>query len=281
MTRPDQISRAAAFRDLNLAGELLLPNAWDAVSARIFETAGFPAIGTTSAGIAYARGFRDAERIGRDAMAREIATIAAAVTAPVTADIESGYGPSPNDVAQTIEAVIDADAVGVNLEDAFHGAGGEPLFGVDEQAERIAAARATAERRGVPLVINARTDTFILNLGEDLEERLAMTIARGRAYLDAGADLIFIPMLIDPAVVRRAADGIGGAISLMAVPEAPPAAELFAAGASRVSLGPIAMLAAMETLRIVAEEVRDSGAWGVFERGVYGFREAEALFAER
>jgi 2-methylisocitrate lyase-like PEP mutase family enzyme len=281
MTRPDQIDRAAAFRDLNLAGGLLLPNAWDAASARIFESAGFPAIGTTSAGIAYARGFRDAERIGRDAMAREIAAIAAVVAAPVTADVEAGYGLSPNDVAATIDAVIDADAVGVNLEDALHRGGAEPLFGVDQQAARIAAARATAERRGVPLVINARTDTFMLNLGEDLEERLALTVARGRAYLDAGADLIFVPMLTDPSVVRRAADAIGGPISLMAVPGAPPAAELFAAGASRVSLGPIAMLATMETLRIIAEDLRATGAWGAIERGFYGFREAEALFAER
>ena len=90
MTTPDQQARANAFRDLNRAGELLLPNAWDAASARIFETAGFPAIGTTSAGIAYARGFGDAERIGRDAMVREIATIASAVAVPVTADIEAG-----------------------------------------------------------------------------------------------------------------------------------------------------------------------------------------------
>ena len=281
MTRSDQITRAAAFRDLNLAGRLVLPNAWDAASARIFELAGFPAIGTTSAGIAYARGFRDAERIGREAMVREIASIAAAVAAPVTADVEAGYGPRPEDVAETVEAVIDAGVVGVNLEDNTHGRATEPLFGVEEHGARIAAARMAAERHDLPLVINARTDTFLLNLGEDPDERLAMTIARGRAYLAAGADLVFIPLLLDPAAVRRAAAGIGGPISLMAVPGAPPAADLFAAGASRVSLGAAAMLATLATLRAIAEDIRTTGAWGTIERGFYGFGEAEALFADR
>lgn len=281
MPTSDHIARAAAFRDLNHAGGLLLPNAWDAASARIFEATGFPAIGTTSSGIAYARGLGDAERIGRVASVREIASITAAVSVPVSADIEAGYGPTPDDVATTVAAVLDAGAAGVNLEDSTHGRGEQPLFGLDQQAARVAAARATADARGVPLVINARTDTFILSLGANIDDRLAMTIERGRAYLAAGADLVFIPLLVDLDLIRRLATGIGGPISLMAMPGAPAAGELFAAGASRVSLGQTAMLATMGALRAIAEDIRDTGDWSSIARSFYGFAEGQALFAGR
>lgn len=278
MTTSEQKSRAARFRDLNLAGNLLLPNAWDAASAKVIEAAGFPSIGTTSAGVAFARGLRDAELISRDAMIQEIALIASAVEVPVTADIEAGYGPSPADVAATIEATIDAGAVGVNLEDNTHGAGPEPLYGIDAQSERIAAARAVADRRDLPLVINARTDTFILNLYDSFEERLATTIDRGRTYLAAGADLVFIPVLIDPSAVRRAANEIGGPISLMVIPGAPPAADLFAAGAKRVSLGPAAMLTVLGALRTISKDILATGRWDSLSENAYSFGDLNALF---
>lgn len=126
-------------------------------------------------------------------------------------------------------------------------------------------------------MINARTDTFLLGLGASAEARLAMTIERGRAYLAAGADMIFIPLLTDLALIERAVDGIAGPVSLMAMPGAPPAQSLFAAGAYRVSLGRTAMLAAMNTLKTVAEEFR-SGTWSAISDNFYGFGEAEALF---
>ena len=224
----------------------------------------------------------DAEVITRDDMMREIAAIAAAVDVPVTADIEAGYGPSPPDVAATVEATLDAGAVGINLEDnmttAPRQARASPLFTIDLQAARIAAARAAAERRGIAMVINARTDPFLMGLGADDEERLAMSIERGRAYLKAGADLVFIPVLVDPAQVRRAAEAIGGPISLMALPGAPSADTWFAAGAARVSLGPLAMMAALGVIRDIAAEFRDAGTWTSIERTFYGFAETKALF---
>lgn len=276
----DLLSRATRFAELNAAGRLLLPNAWDAASARIFEAAGFPAIGTTSAGIAYARGLLDGEVIGRDGMIREVASIVSAVECPVTGDIEAGYGAAPEEVATTVEAVLTAGGVGVNLEDSG-GVKEAPLFSIADQVARLSAARSTADRRGVPLVINARTDTFLLGLGEDLEQRIAMTVERGRAYLRAGADLVFVPVLTEPDVVRRVADAIGGPISLMALPGAPPADVLFAAGASRVSLGHTAMMAMLGALRDVAKDIRETGAWASIERTYYGDREAHALFAPR
>jgi len=273
--------RAAHFREQNAVGRLLLPNAWDAASARIFEEAGFSAIGTTSAGIAYAEGYQDAEQIDRNAMVRAIAKIVKAVAVPVSADIEGGYGPRPADVAQTVAEVLDAGAVGINLEDSAHDGGSAALLGVDEQCERIAAARDAAGRRGVPLVINARTDTFLLSLGAGVDERIAATVDRGAQYLVAGADLVFVPLLVDPSIVKRIVSQLRAPISLMALPGAPPADELFAAGAVRVSIGQMAMLATLGSLKRIGEELRTHGTWRSIESTFYGFAEAEALFSRR
>ena len=278
MPPTDLVAKARAFRDMNLAGGLILPNAWDAVSARIIEAAGFPAIATSSAAIAFARGFPDAEVIGRDAMVAEVALIADRVGVPVTADVEAGYGPTVEDVESTVEAVLAAGAVGINLEDATLGGGPAPLFDLAEAAGRVAAARAAADRLGVPLVINARTDPFLLDVGNSDEERLVIAVERGRAYLAAGADIIFVPGVRNPALVGRLADGIAGPISLMISPGAPTAAELFAAGANRLSLGPHTMLAALGALRAVAEEARVTGTWAELGRQPVGFNDVEAFF---
>jgi 2-methylisocitrate lyase-like PEP mutase family enzyme len=274
-----QKSLAVRFREQNQAGRLLLPNAWDSASARVFEETGFAAIGTTSAGIAYSHGFQDAERIGRNVMVRAIAAIVQKVSCPVTADIEAGYGSTVGDVADTVEAVLDVGAVGINLEDNTHGRGVTPLVDIDEQCGRISAARDIAGRRGIPMVINARTDTFLLNIGNDVDERAAATIERGRQYLRAGADLVFVPVLVDTTLVRRVADELGGSLSLMALPGAPSAGDLFAAGAARVSIGAMAMLATLGSLKTIAEELKQHGTWHAMERTFFGFGEADGLFA--
>lgn len=273
---------AARFREQHQTGRLLLPNAWDAASARIFEEAGFGAIATTSAGIAYTQGFQDAEQIGREAMVRAIAAIVGAVSCPVSADIEGGYGPGPADVAETVDAVLDAGAVGINLEDSVHGVNRKsegPLLDVDEQCERIAAARAVADRRSVPMVINARTDTFVSRVGRDAGERVAITVERGSRYLQAGADLVFVPLLIDVSLITLIATQLPGPLSLMAMPGTPSSATLFAAGARRVSLGQTAMLATLGSLKQIADELRQHGTWRSIEQTFYGFGEAEALFS--
>ena len=274
-----QLQLAEHFRQLNQQGQFLLANAWDCASARVFAAEGFPAIGTTSAGIAYAHGFQDAELIGRDAMLREIAAIAASVKLPVNADIEAGYGAAPSEVAQTIRATLAAGAVGVNLEDRVHGAGGPGLFSAAEQAARIAAARAAADEAGLPLWINARTDTFLLGQGADAQDRLALTVSRANDYLAAGADMVFVPGLADLDVIARLYAAVNGPINLMAMPGAPSASQLFAAGARRVSLGLCPMLALMGALRDIAQEAKLSGTWQHMTRSFYGFAEAEALFS--
>ena len=284
------IARARAFRDLHDAGGLLLPNAWDALSARVLGAAGFPAIATASAAIAFARGIPDGEHIGRDAMLAGIGLIVRQVDVPVTADVEAGYGPDLADIDATVAGVIDAGAVGINLEDALPGgspsagapdhAQGAPaaLWPLDEASARVAAARAAADRAGVPLVINARTDVFLLGLGEDDEERVAVATERGRAYLDAGADVVFLPGVRDPTLVRRLVDTIGGPVSLLAGPGTGAAAELFAAGACRISTGPHLQLSAMGHLRRVATTLRDTGSFAAFDRDHLPFGEADGYF---
>jgi 2-methylisocitrate lyase-like PEP mutase family enzyme len=278
MSYEDHRRRADGFRELNDRGCLLLPNAWDAASARVFELAGFSAIGTTSGGIATARGVPDGEQIGRDTMVSEIASIARAVDLPVSADIEAGYGTLPADVAQTVDAVLDAGAVAINIEDRAYETGATAMFAVSDHEARIAAAREAAARHGISMVINARTDTFLLDLGENVEDRVAMTITRGQAYVGAGADLVFVPGLVDLDIIRRVAPAVTGRLSLMALPGAPPAAALFAAGVRRVSLGNVAMLATLGALRDIAAEVKETGAWTSMERTFFGFAEAAALF---
>jgi 2-methylisocitrate lyase-like PEP mutase family enzyme len=274
-----QLELTQQFRQLNQQGQFLLPNAWDCASARVLAAEGFPAIGTTSAGIAYARGFQDAELIGRDAMLREVGAIAACVKVPVNADIEAGYGAAPTEVAQTVVASIAAGAVGVNLEDRRHGQASVGLFALDEQVARLGAARAAATQAGLPLWINARTDTFLLGLGADAEDRFAQTVARANAYLAAGADMVFVPGLADLDTIRRLCAAVHGPINLMAMPGAPSAPELFAAGARRVSLGLCPMLAVMGTVRNIAQEAKASGTWRHMASSFYGFAEAEALFS--
>jgi 2-methylisocitrate lyase-like PEP mutase family enzyme len=279
MSHDDHRTRADHFRELNDKGRLLLPNAWDAASARVFELAQFSAIGTTSGGIATARGVPDGEQIGRDAMVAEIAAIIRAVDVPVSADIEAGYGRTPADVADTVDAVLAAGAVGVNVEDRAYDTSATAMFAIADQETRIAAAREAAVRRGVSMVINARTDTFLLGLGESMDDRVEMTIARGQAYLASGADLVFVPGLVDVDVVRRVAQAFTGRLSLMALPGAPQADIFFTAGARRVSLGNVAMLATLGALRDMAADLKETGAWTPMERTFFGFAEAGALFA--
>ena len=151
-----QKSKAQLLRRLHRGPRILvLPNAWDAASARIFETAGFPAIATTSGGVAVSLGFPDGENAPRAEMLAAIHRIARSVAVPVTADIEAGYGAKPRDVAATVKGVIAAGAVGINLEDGIRH-GQKPLREIGEQVERIRAAREAGSKAGVPLVINAR-----------------------------------------------------------------------------------------------------------------------------
>lgn len=188
MPNPDQVKKAEAFRAMHAGKEpLLLANVWDAASARIIEEEGFPAIATTSAGVAFAQGFPDGQKIPAERMFAAIAEIARAVTVPVTADVESGYGNTPESAAQTARNVIGAGAVGMNFEDS-PGENGQLLTDLTLQLERIRAIREAANKLGVPLVLNARTDVYLLQVGAPAK-RYDETVRRARAFRDAGRGL--------------------------------------------------------------------------------------------
>src|SRR5229473_3804606 len=160
-----QATKGETFRALHRGPKiLLLPNAWDVASARIFEEAGISAIATTSAGIAFTLGYPDGQRISREEMLAAVARIAAAVKVPVTADVEAGYGDRPEDAALTTRGVIEGGAVGMNLEDGT-GDPESPLTELSLQLEKIVAVRETGQTMGVPIVLNARTDFYLREVG--------------------------------------------------------------------------------------------------------------------
>jgi 2-methylisocitrate lyase-like PEP mutase family enzyme len=225
MSNPEQRQKAEEFRKLHTEGDvLLLPNVWDVASARVVEDAGFPAIATSSAGIAFAQGFPDGQKIPPERMLAVIADIAKAVNVPVTADVEAGYGNRPEDAALTARRVIDAGAVGMNFEDAT-GDAAHPLFDLPVQVQRIRAIRETGERLGVPLVINARTDVYLLQLG-DPAGRYDEALRRMSSFRDAGADCVFVPGVVDVATISRFVGDLRCPMNILAGPGSPSVAEL-------------------------------------------------------
>ena len=215
----------------------MLVNAWDAASARVVAAApGCRAIATASWSIAAAHGFPDGEAISREAMLAAVALVASAVELPVTADLERGYG----DASVTVAGAIEAGAVGCNLEDST-GTGG--LWPAEEHAAVVAAARAAGEIADVPIVINARTDVFLEGAG-GVDE----AVERGREYLEAGADVIFVPGVRDVPTLEALVAGIGP-ISVFGMPGGPTLAEYARIGVARVSYGPGPMGVAMAALK--------------------------------
>src|SRR5271166_1221930 len=167
MDAATQKDKAETFRRMHDRSEILvLPNAWDVASAKVFEATGFRAVATTSSGIANSLGYPDGQAVSRDEMLGVVARIARALSVPLSADIEGGYALDLDALQATIRAVIDAGAVGINLEDGMHD-GSHQLYPVETAVARIEAARAAADSAGVPIVINARTDVFLHAIGEN------------------------------------------------------------------------------------------------------------------
>ncbi|MFG1755844.1 isocitrate lyase/PEP mutase family protein [Streptosporangium sandarakinum] len=240
--------RAAALRALHVPGDpLVLPNVWDAASARIVAAAGFPAVATGSAAVAPVLGYDDGETAPAAEMLAATARIVRAVAVPVTADLERGYGLAP---AELVERLAATGAAGCNLEDSDPRTG--EMIDAAEQAVFLAAVRSAASAAGVDLVINARVDVYHHGSGSPAE-RLAEAVRRGREYLAAGADCVYPISVSEPADIGALAEGIGGPINIMFRPGTPSLAELAGLGVARVSFGPGLHRAAQEhTARLVA-----------------------------
>ncbi|KYP80820.1 isocitrate lyase/PEP mutase family protein [Ferroacidibacillus organovorans] len=233
---------------------LVLPNAWDAISARIFEDIGFQAVATTSAGIAASLGYPDGERVPFNEVVVAIDRIVRSVRIPVSVDIEAGYGRSPADVCETVKQVLAVGAVGINIEDIEDGS----LRHIDRQADLIECIKKTADLSGIPLFINARTDSLYKG-GNDVEQRFDDTFKRARAYQQAGADGIFVFGFHDKQVIRKLISGITCPLNVLLGPESPPVHDLQSLGVARVSMGPGAFRAAMGIVQRVGREFLSMG----------------------
>jgi 2-methylisocitrate lyase-like PEP mutase family enzyme len=216
------------FRQLHERGLLLLPNAWDAGSARLVESLGAKAIATTSAGVAWAAGYNDGNRLPVAKLIAVVEAIARVVRVPITVDVEAGYADDPSAVAATVARVVAAGAVGINIEDGE----GPP----DLLAAKIAAVKRAARRSGVDLFINARTDVYLAGLAPK-EARVEETLARAARYRDAGADGLFVPCITEPAEIEAVVKAVPMPLNVMWMPGLPSRAELEQLGVRRLSAG--------------------------------------------
>jgi 2-methylisocitrate lyase-like PEP mutase family enzyme len=243
--------KAAALLALHTGSGFVLPNAWDAGSARILEQVGFPAIATTSAGIAWSCGVPDGGALDRDSMLEHVARIVAAVRVPVTADLEAGYGDTADEVGRTVARAVELGAAGGNLEDARQGG----LFGIDEAVDRLSAARAAAPPG--TFVLNARTDTYFAGTTGDA---FAETVERAVHYVEAGADCVFVPGVAKEDTIRRLAAAVPGPLNIVAgLANTIDAPTLFSLGVKRVSLGGSLARATLSMLERAGRELLDFG----------------------
>jgi 2-methylisocitrate lyase-like PEP mutase family enzyme len=251
---------------------LLLPNAWDAVSARIFEDAGFEAIATTSAGVATSLGYPDGQVIPRDEMIAAVARIVRAVDVPVTADLEAGYGTTPEEVAETARLAIEAGAVGMNVEDDDGHSG---LRDLAQQVEVIQAVKAVARTAGIDFVLNARTDVLIQRRAAS-PAGMHEAIRRLRAYRDAGADCVFAPGVIDTAIIEQIVRSVDAPLNVLATAGTPSLAMLQRIGVARVSIGSGAHRATLTAVQKIAHELLREGTFG-FTREAVSYDALNAL----
>ncbi|MCU0685672.1 MAG: isocitrate lyase/phosphoenolpyruvate mutase family protein [Polyangiaceae bacterium] len=254
--------RARAFRELHREGSLLvLPNAWDAGSARLVESCGASAVATSSAAVAWAHGAADGEQLERGVLVRAVGEIARVVRGPLSVDAEAGYAAEPAGVAETVGALVEAGAVGINLED---GAGAPELL-----AAKIEAAKRAAASAGVELFVNARTDVY--------EE----VVRRARLYQAAGADGLFVPGLTAPAEIEIVVREARLPLNLMIRPNLPPADELRRLGVRRLSAGTALSLATFGFVRRATRELLERGTYEPLLAGAAGYDEMNALFGPR
>ena len=270
-----QREKAEDFRTLHHGKRILvLPNAWDVPSARVFENAGFPAIATSSAGLLVSLGYPDGEAIPRDEFVSAVGRIAKVLSVPLSVDVVAGFGKTSKVVLTTVRAILKAGAIGINIEDFEHST--KKLFPIGRQAENVKAIRKLGETTGIPLVINARTDAFRFAEGDD-EQRLKEAIRRTSAYRDAGADCVYPMGLVNADTISRFVKAVDFPTNVMVRKGLPPVSELERLGVARVSFGPSPAYAAMGLLKRAAKEVLEKGTYTALVEDAITFDELNAL----
>lgn len=277
MNKSEQRQLAESFRNLHRAPPiLLLPNAWDPMSARIFEAAGFPAVATTSGGLAWALAYADGEKAPWPEVVAATRRMVDAVRVPLTADIEAGYGETPEQVARSVTDIVRAGVCGINLEDGTPQPE-RPVRTVEDAVARIRAARSAADAEGIPIVINARIDLYLKHVGDEAT-RFGETVRRAETYMAAGADCIFLFGIADVELIGRLAASIKAPVNVVGRAGMPGLKKLQDAGVARVSIASGASMVVMSLVQQIAKELRQTGEFDMLKASMTRM-DAQKLFA--
>ena len=267
-----QVSRAKAFRELHAPGRIfVVANCWDAGTAKLLESCGAPALATTSAGVAWSHGWPDGNALPTSVLAATVAEIARVISVPLSVDFEGGYSNDPARVAEAIGPLLDAGAIGINLEDGTESP--------DLMCAKIRALKAAAAKRGADLFVNARTDVYLRGL-VPAERAESEAIARGRKYLDAGADGLFVPGVTNAATIRALVAAVPLPVNVLVAPGMPPVAELQSLGVRRVSVGSALTQGAYALVKRAATQVLKEGRYDVLLERTLTHRDLNALLAK-
>lgn len=252
---------------------LLLPNAWDAGSAALFASLGFPAVATTSGGVAWSLGYADGEQLPLNELLGSVRRMARVLDVPLTVDFEGGFGATPAAVGESVRALLDGGAIGLNIEDGIDHA---RLRDVDEAVARIAAARAAADALGVPAFINARVDCWIIG-GAPPQALFDEAVARARAYRAAGADGVYPIALADPDTIAAFCAAIDAPVNIGARAGLPALPELGRLGVARISTATRLATLALSAAREAVIALRDSGRFDGLD-AAFGYEGVQTLF---
>lgn len=269
MTDDDKTARFLALH--GGPSPLLIPNPWDAGSARLLASMGYQALATTSSGFAATLGLLDGA-VGRDAALSHSADIVAATELPVSADLENGFGDHPDEVAATARGAVQAGLAGFSIED-FTGDSGRPIYDLSLACERIAAAAEVAHGGDAHVVLTGRCENH-LHGRDDLDD----TIARLRAYEQAGADVLYAPGLTSPEQIAAVVQALNRPVNVLARPAAPTVSELAELGVSRISVGGAFAFAAIAAVVRAGEELRQQGTYEFARDAAAGVAAAKAAF---
>lgn len=265
--------KTVLFRKLHRPGEILvLPNAWDAGSARLIEETGARAIATSSAAASWAHGYADGETIPTETLLGAVREIARVIRVPMSVDAEAGLDATPQMVADLVMKLIEAGASGINLEDGNSAP--------DLLVAKIKAIKETVKNKGADIYINARADVYLRKLPAP-EGAMKAMITRGNAYKAAGADGFFAPGVVETADIRAIVDAVDLPLNILALPGVPPIAELKAAGVRRLSAGSGLARAALGATKAATRQLLEEGRYDAMFKSADGLQNMNALFAQR
>lgn len=277
MSKETQKELAIKFQNMHKENKIIvLPNAWDTGSAVIFEKEGFEAIGTTSAGISYSLGYSDGESINIEDVLDSTKKIQKRISVPLSVDIERGYGSTNNAIIKNIKAVIQEGAVGINIEDGISAS--KKLTSLDTQCKLIEEIVQLKKELNIDFVINARTDTFWLEVDNNKDKLLIQSIKRSNAYLKAGADCAFVPGALGVKEIKILVQNITGPLNVIATPSSLSIKELQELGVKRVSLGSAVARASLAVIKNIANEVKTQGTFDNMYKTTIAYDKANYLF---